>query len=153
MEIGYHNRTAVLGSPYRYFDRLIDLATWADFLIAAAPGGAGTRHLVDADVLTALGPKGYLVNVGRGTIVDEPALIDALERGHLSAAVLDVTSEEPLPEGLEYRFIGTSLVLVDTRANLVVDLIDNVLPMSEETSTPAVRTPCEVHPDLPACWI
>ena len=59
----------------------------------------------------------------------------------------------PLPRELEYRFIGTSLALVDTRANLVVDLIENVLPMSEETSTPAVRTPCEVHPDLPACWI
>ena len=70
MEIGYHNRKAVTGSSYRYFDSLIELATWADFLICAAPGGAGTRHLVNADVLTALGPQGYLVNVGRGTVVD-----------------------------------------------------------------------------------
>ncbi len=68
MEVGYHNRTAVTGSSYRYFDSLIELATWADFLIAAAPGGAGTGHLVNADVLTALGPTGYLVNIGRGTV-------------------------------------------------------------------------------------
>ena len=56
----------------------MELASWADFLVAAAPGGAGTRHLVNADVLAALGPKGYLVNVGRGTVVDTAALIDAL---------------------------------------------------------------------------
>src|SRR6185503_16516722 len=67
MEVGYHNRKAVAGSPYRYFDNLIELATWADFLVCAAPGGAATRHLVNADVLTALGPQGYLVNIGRGT--------------------------------------------------------------------------------------
>src|SRR5207247_9122044 len=66
MEVGYHNRTAVTGSPYRYFDSLIELATWAEFLIAAAPGGAETRRLVGADVLTALGPNAYLVNIGRG---------------------------------------------------------------------------------------
>jgi phosphoglycerate dehydrogenase-like enzyme len=60
MEVGYHNRRAVAGSPYRYFDNLVELANWAEFLVCAAPGGAGTRHLVDADVLTALGPKGYL---------------------------------------------------------------------------------------------
>ncbi len=79
MEIGYHNRTAVAGSPYRYFDSLVELATWADFLVLAAPGGAGTRHLVNAAVLAALGPNGYLVNIGRGTVVDTAALIDALQ--------------------------------------------------------------------------
>jgi lactate dehydrogenase-like 2-hydroxyacid dehydrogenase len=72
MEVGYHNRSPVSGSPYRYFDRLLDLATWADFLVCAAPGGPETRHLVDAHVLAALGPRGYLVNVGRGTVVDTP---------------------------------------------------------------------------------
>src|SRR6185503_19618237 len=59
MEVGYHNRKAVAGSPYRYFDNLIELATWADFLVCAAPGGAATRHLVNAEALAALGPKGY----------------------------------------------------------------------------------------------
>jgi lactate dehydrogenase-like 2-hydroxyacid dehydrogenase len=107
MEIGYHNRTAVTGSPYRYFDRLVELATWADFLIAAAPGGAATRHLVNADVLTALGPNGYLVNIGRGTVVDTGALIDALRSKRIAGAGLDVVEGEPsvpprLPELLQF---------------------------------------------------
>jgi len=95
MEIGYHSRTAVPESPYRYFERLVDLATWADFLVAAAPGGAGTRHLVNADVLAALGPKGYLVNIGRGTVVDTAALVDALRAKRIAGAGLDVLEGEP----------------------------------------------------------
>jgi lactate dehydrogenase-like 2-hydroxyacid dehydrogenase len=95
MEIGYHNRAAVTASSYRYFDSLIELAQWADFLIAAAPGGAATRHLINADVLTALGPKGHLVNVGRGTVVDTAALIDALQSQRIAGAGLDVVEGEP----------------------------------------------------------
>src|SRR5919197_30410 len=106
MEIGYHNRAAVAGSPYRYFASLLELATWADFLVAAAPGGAGTRHLVNADVLAALGPQGYLVNVGRGTVVDTQALIEALRSKRIAGAGLDVLEGEPgvpplLPELLQ----------------------------------------------------
>ena len=95
MEIGYHNRAAVPASSYRYFDNLIELAKWSDFLIAAAPGGAGTRHLINADVLAALGPKGHLVNVGRGTVVDTAALIDALQAKRIAGAALDVIEGEP----------------------------------------------------------
>jgi lactate dehydrogenase-like 2-hydroxyacid dehydrogenase len=108
MEVGYHNRKAVAGSPYRYFDNLVELATWAELLICAAPGGAGTRHLVNADVLTALGPKGYLVNIGRGTVVDTAALIDALRSKRIGGAGLDVLEGEPavppiLPELLQFE--------------------------------------------------
>jgi lactate dehydrogenase-like 2-hydroxyacid dehydrogenase len=95
MEVGYHNRKAVTGSSYRYFASLIELATWADFLVCAAPGGAATRHLVNADVLTALGPKGHLVNIGRGTVVDTAALIDALRSKRIAGAGLDVLEGEP----------------------------------------------------------
>src|SRR5262249_39313597 len=107
MEVGYHNRKAVAGSSYRYFESLVDLATWADFLVCAAPGGAGTRHLVNADVLTALGPKGYVVNIGRGTVVDTAALIDALRSKRIAGAGLDVLEGEPalppkLPDLLEF---------------------------------------------------
>ena len=110
MEVGYHNRKAVSGSSYRYFDSLIELARWADFLVCAAPGGAGTRHLVNADVLTALGPKGYLVNVGRGTVVDTAALIDALRSKRVAGAGLDVLEGEPaippiLPELLQFESV------------------------------------------------
>jgi lactate dehydrogenase-like 2-hydroxyacid dehydrogenase len=95
MEIGYHNRKAISACPYRYFDNLVALAAWADFLVVAAPGGSATRHLIDADVLTALGPKGYLVNIGRGTIVDTPALIEALRSKRIAGAGLDVIEGEP----------------------------------------------------------
>ncbi len=96
MAVGYHNRKTIDGSPYRYFGSLIDLATWADFLICAAPGGAATRHLVNADVLTALGPNGYLVNIGRGTVVDTAALVDALRSKRIAGAGLDVVEGEPV---------------------------------------------------------
>jgi len=95
MEIGYHNRSAASGSPYRYFGSLVELATWTDFLISAAPGGPGTRHLINTDVLTALGPKGYVVNVGRGTIIDTAALIEALKAKRIAGAGLDVVEGEP----------------------------------------------------------
>lgn len=95
MPIGYHNRNAVNDSSYRYFDNPIALATWADFLVVATPGGAQTRHLVSAEVLAALGPKGYLVNVGRGTVVDTAALIDALRAKRIAGAGLDVLEGEP----------------------------------------------------------
>ena len=107
MEVGYHNRKAVADSPYRYFASVVELATWADFLVCAAPGGAGTRHLVNAEVLAALGPKGYVVNVGRGTVVDTEALIDALRSKRIGGAGLDVLEGEPavpprLPELLQF---------------------------------------------------
>ena len=106
MAIGYHTRAAVAGCPYRYFASLLELAMWADFLVAAAPGGAGTRHLINADVLAALGPHGYLVNVGRGTVVDTQALLEALRAKRLAGAGLDVLEGEPgvpplLPELLQ----------------------------------------------------
>ena len=67
MTIGYHNRQPKEGVPHRYFDSLKALAEWSDFLVCAAPGGAATRHIVNAEVLDALGPKGFLVNIGRGS--------------------------------------------------------------------------------------
>ena len=95
MEVGYHNRKVVPGSPYRYFDNLMGLARWTDFLVVATPGGALTRHLVNAEVLAALGSDGYLVNVGRGTVVDTAALIEALREKRIAGAGLDVLEGEP----------------------------------------------------------
>lgn len=95
MAIGYHNRKPIPESPHRHFDNVLDLAAWADFLVVAAPGGPGTRHLVDRAVLDALGPEGYLVNVGRGTIVDTAAVLDALRNRTLGGVGLDVLEGEP----------------------------------------------------------
>jgi lactate dehydrogenase-like 2-hydroxyacid dehydrogenase len=80
---------------YRYVPDVVSLASEADFLVVACPGGAATRNLVDARVLAALGAKGTLVNIARGSIVDEPALVRALADGTLKAAGLDVFADEP----------------------------------------------------------
>lgn len=95
MEIGYHNRTPKEGVPHRYFGDLKSLAAWADFLILAAPGGAATKHLVGAEVLDALGPRGFLVNIGRGSVVDTEALAAALREDRIAGAALDVYESEP----------------------------------------------------------
>ena len=78
-------------------DDLKTLLGMSDVVVLCAPSTPETRGMIDADALATMQPGALFVNVGRGTMVDEPALIDALERGHLGAAVLDVTSEEPLP--------------------------------------------------------
>ena len=93
--IGYFNRTPQPGSPYRAFETIGDLAEWSDVLIVTVAGGAGTRAIIDASVLQALGPQGYLVNVSRGSTVDEPALLDALEAQSIAGAALDVFLNEP----------------------------------------------------------
>lgn len=98
MQIGYHNRSPRTDAGEAvYFDSLVALAGWADFLVVAAPGGAATRHAVNAEVLAALGPQGHLVNIARGSLVDTAALAAALAAGQLGGAALDVYESEPLP--------------------------------------------------------
>ncbi len=95
VEIGYHNRSKRPDVPYAYHDSLIDLARWADILVVAARAGAENRHAINAEILAALGPEGHLVNISRGIAVDEAALCDALERGIIAGAGLDVFEHEP----------------------------------------------------------
>ncbi|KIP89639.1 MULTISPECIES: 2-hydroxyacid dehydrogenase [Pseudomonas] len=97
MPVGYHNRSAKADSPHRYFASALELARWSDCLVVAIPGGASTFHLVNAEVLDALGPQGYLVNVARGSVVDTAALGRALREKRIRAAALDVYESEPLP--------------------------------------------------------
>jgi lactate dehydrogenase-like 2-hydroxyacid dehydrogenase len=101
MSIAYTARSAKPALPHRYMPSVVELAAHSDFLVVITPGGAGTRKLIDARVLEALGTKGILVNVARGSVVDEAALIDALERGVIGGAALDVFEDEPrVPERL-----------------------------------------------------
>lgn len=95
LEIGYHNRRPVEGESHAYFGSAGELAAWSDYLVVATPGGPATRHLVDAQVLQALGPKGYVVNISRGSVVDTAALAHALEHGVIKGAGLDVYEGEP----------------------------------------------------------
>jgi lactate dehydrogenase-like 2-hydroxyacid dehydrogenase len=101
MEIAYTNRRPAQGVAWRHEPSLLALAEWADFLVLTVAGGPATQHLVNAEVLRALGPKGLLVNVARGSVVDEAALVACLRSGELGGAALDVFQDEPRgPEAL-----------------------------------------------------
>jgi hydroxypyruvate reductase len=95
MTIGYHDPLPKPGLPYRAFESPLALAQSSDILFLAAAGGHGGRHIVTAEVLEALGPRGVFVNIARGWLVDEPALGRALKEGRLGAAGLDVFENEP----------------------------------------------------------
>jgi lactate dehydrogenase-like 2-hydroxyacid dehydrogenase len=144
MTVRYHSRRPAADVPYGYASSLQELASWADFLVIATAGGPQTRHLVDAGVLEALGPQGYLINIARGTVVDEAALVDALVDRRIAGAGLDVFENEPdVPAAL---FALDNVVLlphiasatVETR-NAMADLVyDN---LESFFSTGAVKTP------------
>jgi lactate dehydrogenase-like 2-hydroxyacid dehydrogenase len=93
--IAYHNRHEINRSPYRYSASPVELAESVDVLVVATAGGPHTEKLVNADVLTALGPDGYLINIARGSVVDQDALVDLLASGGLAGAGLDVFVDEP----------------------------------------------------------
>lgn len=97
MAVGYHSRNRKPELPFDYFDSTHALAQWCDYLVVAAPGGASTRHLVNAEVLDALGPRGTLVNIARGSVVDTAALAAALRAGRIASAGIDVYESEPAP--------------------------------------------------------
>lgn len=94
MTVGYHNRRPK-DVPYRYYPNVLEMAEDVDTIVVVVPGGDATRHLVDADVLKALGPDGVLINVARGSVVDEQALVAALQDGTIMGAGLDVFADEP----------------------------------------------------------
>jgi lactate dehydrogenase-like 2-hydroxyacid dehydrogenase len=99
--ISYHNRHRVADSPYDYVSSPEELARRVDVLVVAAAGGSATRKLVSRNVIDVLGPDGYLVNIARGSVVDEDALVEALSTGGLAGAGLDVFADEPnVPEAL-----------------------------------------------------
>ena len=101
MSIAYTARSEKPDSGFTFFPSTVELAAHVDFLVAITPGGAGTRHLINAQVLQALGPRGFLINVARGSVVDESALIEALQQGTIAGAGLDVFADEPqVPEAL-----------------------------------------------------
>jgi lactate dehydrogenase-like 2-hydroxyacid dehydrogenase len=128
--IAYHARSPRTDSGLEYHATLVGLAQASDVLIAIVPGGPATRHLIDAEVLSALGPDGVLINVARGSVVDEAALIEALQSGTILAAGLDVYADEPhvpeallaLPQVVLLPHIGSASARTrDAMGRLVVD--------------------------------
>lgn len=139
MEISYHCRTPK-DVQWTYQADLVELARSADVLCCIVPGGAETANLINAEVLEALGPQGYLVNVARGSVVDEPALIKALEAGRIAGAALDVYAAEPqvpaelqkLPNVICLPHIGSATeVARQAMGELVLDNIHAVLADKE----------------------
>lgn len=132
VNIAWHGPRAKPEVPYPYYADLAALARDSDFLIIACPGGPATRHLVDAAVLEALGPKGWLINIARGSVVDEAALIAALRDQKIAGAGLDVFDDEPrVPEAL-LAFDNVVLqphvgsATVETRRAMSQLVVDNV---------------------------
>ena len=95
-EIGYHNRSRK-DVTYPYFETPLELATWADVIVLAHRADETNRHMVNAELLQALGPQGHVVNISRGSAIDEDALITALKNGTIAGAALDVFEDEPEP--------------------------------------------------------
>jgi lactate dehydrogenase-like 2-hydroxyacid dehydrogenase len=133
MQVRYFQPRALVNTIYPRAESLLALANESDYLLVCAPGGAANRHMIDAAVIAALGPQGTLINIGRGNLVDEAALITALQNGGLRAAALDVYADEPyVPAALRAL---NNVVLTPHVASLTVEsrhamgqlVVDNLL--------------------------
>ncbi|EPX81079.1 2-hydroxyacid dehydrogenase [Litoreibacter arenae] len=142
-EIVYHTRTRK-DVPYTYYADLVEMARACDVLVCITPGGASTNKIVNKDVLEALGPEGMLINVSRGSVVDEDALIAALDSGKLGMAGLDVFEREPhIPDALKASDRTVLLPHVgsathETRAAMGALTVDNLLQWKADGT---VKTP------------
>ena len=145
----YHSRKPQAGVSYKYYPNLIDMAREVDTLMVIVPGGASTQNMINADVLKALGPKGILINMARGSVVDEPALIEALKSRTIYSAGLDVFAKEPeVPKELIemdhivlFPHLGSSTEV--TRAAMDQLVVDNILAWAagKPPLTPVSETP------------
>jgi lactate dehydrogenase-like 2-hydroxyacid dehydrogenase len=145
----YHTRQPRPELGYRHYPRLLDMAHDVDTLIVIVPGGAATKNMIDVKVLDALGPNGIVINVARGSVIDEPALIAALRERKILAAGLDVFAAEPhVPEEL---LAMDNVVLLPhvgsasefTRAKMDQLLVDNIRAWAADKAplTPVPETP------------
>ena len=145
----YHSRRPQADVAYRHYPDLVEMARAVDVLVAILPGGPATRHIINAEVLAALGANGILINVARGTVVDEAALLSALKSGTILAAGLDVFEDEPnVPEAF---FALDNAVLLPhvgsathyTRAAMGQLVVDNILSFFDGKGplTPVAETP------------
>jgi lactate dehydrogenase-like 2-hydroxyacid dehydrogenase len=142
MHIAYTGRRPQ-AVEYAYYPTVVELAAAVDFLVVAVGGGASTYHLVNAQVLDALGPDGYLINVGRGSVVDEAALAQALAQGRLAGAALDVYENEPRPDpallALENVILTPHMAsaTLDTRQAMSDLVMANLRAWYSETALPS----------------
>lgn len=150
----YHSRRPAAGVSYRHYPSLVEMARDVDVLLVITPGGEGTRNLIDAEVLEALGRDGILINMARGSVVDEPALIKALQDKTILSAGLDVYLREPdVPPELVamdhvvlFPHLGSASVA--TRAQMDQLVVDNLLAWADGKPplTPVPATPWPPKP-------
>ncbi len=149
MSVHYHGRTQQAGVDYTYHPSLVSLAEAVDTLMIVAPGGPETQHMVGERVLEVLGPDGVLINIGRGSVVNETALIEALKKGTIMAAGLDVFEHEPhvpqalqdLPNAVLLPHVGSASVATrDAMGQLVVDNLKSWFSTGKPV-TPVAETP------------
>jgi hypothetical protein len=148
--IAYHSRNEQPGVSYRYYPSLVDMARDVDTLLVIVPGGPATQNLIDASVLEALGANGVLINMARGSVVDEQALIDALKNRQILSAGLDVFPHEPHvnPELIAMDHIvlrpHVGSASVHTRSAMDQLVVDNLLAWAKGdaplTPVPELRT-------------
>jgi lactate dehydrogenase-like 2-hydroxyacid dehydrogenase len=135
--------------PYRHYASLLDMARDVDILLAIVPGGVGTRNMINAEVLDALGPDGILINMARGSVVDEVALTKALKEKRIMSAGLDVYAKEPdVPQELiamenVVLFPHVGSASVHTRERMDQLIVDNILAWAagKPPLTPVTETP------------
>ena len=145
----YHSRRPAAGLSYKHYPNLIDMARDVDILLVITPGGAGTRNLINAEVLKALGPDGILINMARGSVVDQPALIKALRERKILSAGLDVYVNEPnvppeliaMDHVVLFPHLGSATV--ETRRAMDQLVVDNLLAWAagKPPLTPVPETP------------
>ena len=145
----YHSRNPQKGVTYKYYPKLLDMARDVDTLMVIVPGGAATANMINAEVLKALGPQGILINMARGSVVDEAALIEALKNRTIYSAGLDVFAKEPqVPSALMemdnivlFPHLGSSTEV--TRAAMDQLVVDNILAWAagKPPLTPVPETP------------
>lgn len=145
----YHSRRPAAGVPYRYYPKLIDMAREVDVLMVITPGGEETKNLINAEVLRALGPNGILINMSRGSVVDEPALIKALQEKAIMSAGLDVFAREPevppeliaMDHVVLFPHLGSASVATREKMDRLV--VDNLLAWAagRPPLTPVPETP------------
>ena len=140
MDIAYHQRTKRSELNFKFYESLIDMAEDCEILVAIIPGGETTEKIIDERVIEAIGPTGLLVNVARGTVIDNEALARCLKDGRLGGAALDVFPNEPtVPESL--LEIDTNLILTPhmasathlTRMKMGMILYDNLIALRDGT--------------------
>jgi lactate dehydrogenase-like 2-hydroxyacid dehydrogenase len=149
VRVVYHSRRPAAGVPYRHYPKLIDMARDVDVLMVITPGGAETKNLIDAQVLAALGPDGILINMSRGSVVDEPALIKALQQKTILSAGLDVFAREPevppeliaMDHVVLFPHLGSASVATRDKMDQLV--VENLLAWAagKPPLTPVAETP------------